>query len=92
MKVSVNHEEHKCTSSSKDTKRMGLAFWMAAWDRYTLAAVCLGQLDFTSCTLYKTKIVDLAAEAMADSRGPLVAVLYDELLRHYVTVSPPLPR
>ena len=79
--VYVNMEEGTFSSHVKNHKRLTLAFWLAAWDKYSLAAVALEQLKYTVCVLHKAKIMDLATEAVEGDRGPLVAVIYDELLR-----------
>ena len=79
--VYVNMEEGTFSSHVKNHKRLTLAFWLAAWDKYSLAAVALEQLSYTVCVLHKAKIMDLATEAVEGDRGPLVAVIYDELLR-----------
>ena len=79
--VSVNMEDGTCSSYVKNPKRLTLAFWLTAWDKYSLAAEALEQLKYTVCVLHKAKIMDLATEAVEGDKGPLVAVIYDELLR-----------
>ena len=67
--------------------RLTLGMWLAAWDRYTLIAAGLEQLDFVACQLHKATVVQLAAEATSGKRGPLVGVLYDEYARRVAVIT-----
>ena len=86
--VNVDMEENTCKSVVKNHKKLTLAYWMSSWDRYTPIAATLDQLSFSQCVLHKAKIVELATEAVEGDRGPLVAVVYDELLRCVLDAAP----
>ena len=85
VRVLIDTDSGKVTSATpKNQLHLTLGMFLAAWDRYTLIAAGLGQLDFVACPcqLHKATVVQLAAEATSGGRGPLVGVLYDELARH----------
>ena len=58
-----------------------MIWWQPAWDRYALAAAVLKQLSFLASMAHRRIVLAIAARAEVKKRGPLVAVLYDELVR-----------
>lgn len=58
-----------------------MIWWQPAWDRYALAAAILKQLSFLASMAHRRIVLAIAAGAEVKKRGPLVAVLYDELVR-----------
>ena len=61
--------------------RLSLAWWLAAWEKYTLAAVATKQMEFAVAVEHKEVVLNVAAHASAKGRCTLLGVLYDELLR-----------
>ena len=61
--------------------RLSLAWWLAAWERYSLAAVVTGQMPFAVAVGHKTVVLGVAAQASTKGRCTLLGVLYDELVR-----------
>eukprot|EP00973_Karenia_brevis_P003769 520043-Karenia_brevis.AAC.1 len=43
--------------------RLDFAYWMAAWDAYSLAADALGQFPFALATKHKQVVMEVAAGA-----------------------------
>ena len=68
-------------SAQEVNRRLEVAQWQQAWDRYTLAAVVVGQLSFYAATTYKGVVLEVASNARAEGRKPLLAMFYDELAR-----------
>ena len=71
----VNREPKKAKRS------IGIVEWMAAFDRYALAADVTGQLPFGACLAHKNVCLRVAAKARVGGRARHLAVLYDELSR-----------
>eukprot|EP00973_Karenia_brevis_P091852 12409470-Karenia_brevis.AAC.1 len=71
--------------SARDKKKtdykLQLAYWMAAWDSYALAAAVLGQMKFETAIRHKRNCLEIAANAPAGKRRQLLGVIYDELAR-----------
>ena len=64
------------------SKRLDLALWQQAWDRYALAAQVTGQMDFHLAMTHKAIVMDVANTAVsAEKRQRLLGVLYDEASR-----------
>ena len=57
--------------------------------RYALAAAALEQVHFASAMLYKAVVLEVAANAVAERKSPLLGVLYDEVARCVPSVSSP---
>ena len=55
--------------------------WQLAWDRYALAAQVTGQLSFAGAMKHKLVVCEIAANAVAEGRMPLLGVLFDEEAR-----------
>ena len=49
--------------------------------RYSLAAVVTGQMTLKDCLIHKNLILEIATTARKKGKGPLVGVIYDELIR-----------
>ena len=59
-----------------------------AFDRYAIAAQVTGQMTYKVAMLHKEVVLEVVANGMADSKRPLLGVLYDEVVRcHLCTVS-----
>jgi len=73
----------ECTEepSKKKDRRLDFAWWLVAFDRYTISAIATGQLSIVDCMLHKQIVIEVAAASYGESRGPWLAVLYDELCR-----------
>eukprot|EP00973_Karenia_brevis_P064743 8994338-Karenia_brevis.AAC.1 len=74
-------ENGSIKSKNKSDRRLELHWWLAAWDRYALAAHALGQMQFATAMEHKRVVLDVAALAGQESRRALLAVLYDEHVR-----------
>ncbi len=55
--------------------------WQMAWDRYSLAAAVLDQMAFCSAVEHKALVLEVAANAKAEGRSPILGVLFDEICR-----------
>ena len=57
------------------------AQWSAAWNRYSIVAVCCRQFTPATAHSHFDVICKLAEDERLSSRSPLLAILYDALLR-----------
>ena len=63
-------------------RRLDLPFWLFAWDKYSLAGAALGQFKFVRAVLHKSVVFEVAMNAYAEGRTPILGTLYDELARY----------
>lgn len=68
-------------SSQGASKRLELAAWQCAWDRYSLAAHVTGQLTVSQAAEHKAVVLEIAFSAGTEGRRMLLGVLYDEVVR-----------
>lgn len=47
-------------SKGKSSRRLELAFWTAAWDRYSLAAAMVGMLSFNAAMAHKCNVIEVS--------------------------------
>jgi hypothetical protein len=73
--------EQPVVKTKEMARRLELANWLAAWDRYSLAAAMLDQLTFVQTVQHKIVVTEVAALAHSEARLPLLGVLYDEISR-----------
>eukprot|EP00973_Karenia_brevis_P027297 3763641-Karenia_brevis.AAC.1 len=73
-------EETQAKDKKKDLK-LSLPFWMLAWDSYAIAAAILGQLTYSAAVKHKLVVAEIATEAVAEGRRPILGVIYDEIAR-----------
>ena len=59
---------------------LSLTKWMASFDNYMMAAAAVEQWSFPAAYAHKTVVMQVAMD-QTDGRPPLVAVVYDELVR-----------
>ena len=65
-----------------NSRRLELAQWLCAWDRYALAAEAVPhQMGFALAVQHKNIVMEIACDAKAKGRNELVGVLYDEIAR-----------
>ena len=76
-----------CISAQEVNRRLDVAQWQQAWDRYTLAAVVVEQLSFYAATTHKGVVLEVASNAKAEGRKPFLAMFYDELVRRAIFAS-----
>ena len=50
----------------KSEQRLDFAWWLLAWDRYSLAAAATGQLPYRLAMTHKENIASIAADAVAE--------------------------
>ena len=62
-------------------RRLDLASWLIAFDRYALAAAATNQMSFQACMNHKNVVVDVAMSALAEKRRNVLGVIYDEVAR-----------
>ncbi len=86
--------------TAQQSRRLEVAAWMAAWDRFALAATVIGFMSFDVAMMHKANVIEvlalvsvrvtccsacagvqIAANANAEGRRPLLGVLYDEVAR-----------
>ena len=91
--VYVELEKHLpswCTSSVAEngntgilTKKMDIARWSIAFDKYALAAACIGQMTLAQAMVHKEMCmkVAMAAGAGETKRNRMLGVFYDEVCR-----------
>ena len=65
----------------RPVKRMDLVLWQMAWDRFALAAAMLKMVPFSASMQHKGVVLEIAVSAAAEDRLPVLAVIYDELVR-----------
>ena len=65
----------------KQAKRLDLALWQMAWDRFALAAAMLEMVPYSAAMRHKQVVLEIAVSAATDERKPVLAVVYDELVR-----------
>ena len=63
--------------SAKGARRLDLATWQLAWDRYTVAAVALDQLSFAQCQVHKDVVMEVAAGEAKNGGSAAIGVYYD---------------
>ena len=51
----------KVAETKASTRRLELAAWMAAWDRYTIAAVALNQMLHQDTAMHKSIVLEVRA-------------------------------
>ena len=68
-------------AKGKPTKRLDLVMWQMAWDRFALAAAMLEMAPYSAAMQHKQVVLEIAVNAAADDRKPVLAVVYDELVR-----------
>lgn len=81
MEVDVEAEGSKASMKASN-RRLELHTWQAAWDSYALAAAAVDQMSFRCAMEHKAKVLERAAMGISQGRKPLVAVLYDEVVRY----------
>ena len=52
-----------------------------AWDRFALAAAMLDVIPYSAAMQHKQVVLEIAVSAAADEHKPVLAVVYDELVR-----------
>ena len=62
-------------------KRLPFAWWLVAWDHYTVGAVSLKQMSFPFALRYKASVIEVASLAAAEGLPESLPVVYDELKR-----------
>ena len=62
-------------------KRLDLALWAQAFDRYALAVDMVGQMCFVDAIAHKNIVLEVSNLATSEGRTRLLGVLYDELAR-----------
>ena len=62
-------------------KLLEYSCWLSAWDSYSVACAVVGQLSYRDALQHKLLVQQLATEAAAQKRRPLLAVLYDDHIR-----------
>ena len=69
--------------SAKGARRLDLATWQLAWDRYTVAAVALDQLSFAQCQVHKDVVMEVAAGEAKNGGSAAIGVYYDAEVRAF---------
>ena len=67
-------------SKAKSTKRLDLVLWQVAWDRFALAAAMLNMLPYKAAMQHKQVVLEIAVSC-GDDHKPVLAVVYDEMVR-----------
>ena len=65
----------------KPAKHLDLVLWQMAWDRFALAAAMLEMMPYRAAMQHKQVVLEIAVSAAADERKPVLATVYDELVR-----------
>eukprot|EP00973_Karenia_brevis_P089148 12362715-Karenia_brevis.AAC.1 len=81
VEVCIDEDIGKISEKERTARRLELAWWLAAYDRCTLAAVITDQFSFHAAQLHKKNVLEIAAGVSAEDRKPLLAVMYDEIMR-----------
>ena len=68
-------------TKGKPAKRSDLALWQMAWDRFALAVAMLEMVPYSAAMRHKQVVLEIAVSAATDERKPVLAVVYDELVR-----------
>ena len=68
-------------TKGRPAKRMDLVLWQMAWDRFAIAAAMLEMVPFSAAMQHKQVVLEIAVSAAADDRKPVLAIVYDELVR-----------
>lgn len=63
------------------TKTMPFGLWVAAYQRWSLAAVCNGLADIASCNAHLDNCLRAGVESSAAGRSASLNVVYDEVVR-----------
>ena len=66
------------------TKTMPFGLWVAAYQRWSLAAVCNGLVDIASCNAHLDNCLRAGVESSAAGRSASLNVVYDEVVRKKV--------
>ena len=70
-----------CKNVQAAMKRLTFAWWLVAWDHYTIGAVSLKQLSYQFALRYKASVIEVASLAAAEGLPESLPVVYDELKR-----------
>ena len=62
-------------------RRLEIPEWAMGWDGYAIAATILKIMSFKEATAHKLTVLEVAALGVAEGRGSLLGVLYDEVVR-----------
>ena len=63
------------------TRRLELSAWLLAWDGYAMACEVVEQLSFRRAMEHKALVMQVAADAVAEDKHPILGVLFDEVSR-----------
>lgn len=75
--------DHSATSRGPAKRVLEYSTWQMSWDTHALALAVAGQLGFSDAMKHKLVIQQLAIEAAAEDRRPIMAVLYDGHVRRF---------
>ena len=67
-------------SKARSARRLDLVLWQVAWDRFALAAAMLNMLPYRAAMQHKQVVLEIAVSC-ADDHKPVLAVVYDEMVR-----------
>ena len=62
-------------------RRLEIAEWSQAWDGYAIALTVLKIMTYSQAVEHKLTVLEVAALGTSEGRGPLLGVLYDEVVR-----------
>ena len=74
-------------SKREVARRLDLSAWLLAWDGYAMACEVTKQLPFKAAMQHKALVVQVAADAVAEQKRPILGVLFDEVSRYSVAVA-----
>ena len=74
-------DDEKGSAKRPKAKRLDLATWQLAWDRYTVAAIACEQISFGGCLRHKAVVMEVAADAAKTGLNPMLGVFYDQFAR-----------
>ena len=76
----IEYRQHPAMKG-KAARRLDLATWQMAWDRFALAAAMVKMIPFRAAMQYKQVVLEIGMGAAAEDRKPVLAIIYDEMVR-----------